>query len=321
MVLAYDCFDTCTGIRQNGDVSYAYRVKSNLEEGLGNTIKPKTKKKMNKKYTIHGLLAASLIGSSHAALIFSSNFTGSTADTSATTTPSGQTVTTAANLNAGTTVGTWDAPSSTVAGASSQSSGVLVSSGISSGMTGNWLMVGGLGNTDPFGSTGTQDSIARFNLSSTVSLNGTSISMAAKMFDTGGQPGGMFITGYDAGGAALFQAVMGTGGTYTQGTISSMVTAGGALNNSSSQLWTNGVTNTVDFTLGAAGYSVTADGGTTTVAGSYFGTGDLASIELHAFDSKSNFGIDNITVNGVPEPSSVALLGLGGLALILRRRK
>lgn len=31
--------------------------------------------------------------------------------------------------------------------------------------------------------------------------------------------------------------------------------------------------------------------------------------------------IDNISVNAVPEPSSTALLGLGGLALILRRRK
>jgi hypothetical protein len=30
---------------------------------------------------------------------------------------------------------------------------------------------------------------------------------------------------------------------------------------------------------------------------------------------------DNISVTSVPEPSSTALLGLGGLALILRRRK
>lgn len=32
-------------------------------------------------------------------------------------------------------------------------------------------------------------------------------------------------------------------------------------------------------------------------------------------------GLDNVTVSIVPEPSSAALLGLGGLALILRRRK
>ena len=31
--------------------------------------------------------------------------------------------------------------------------------------------------------------------------------------------------------------------------------------------------------------------------------------------------VDNVSVNAVPEPSSAALLGLGGIALILRRRK
>ena len=37
----------------------------------------------------------------------------------------------------------------------------------------------------------------------------------------------------------------------------------------------------------------------------------------------NNVGIDNLSFNGtvVPEPSSAALLGLGGLALVMRRRK
>lgn len=44
------------------------------------------------------------------------------------------------------------------------------------------------------------------------------------------------------------------------------------------------------------------------------------------FDAKSNTTfhqglLDEVVVNQVPEPSSAALLGLGGLALILRRRK
>ncbi len=38
-------------------------------------------------------------------------------------------------------------------------------------------------------------------------------------------------------------------------------------------------------------------------------------------DSESGFDSTNFTVTPVPEPSSAALLGLGGLALILRRRK
>jgi hypothetical protein len=34
-----------------------------------------------------------------------------------------------------------------------------------------------------------------------------------------------------------------------------------------------------------------------------------------------NFGANNMSVSAVPEPSSFALLGLGGLALLFRRRK
>ncbi|MFC5050439.1 PEP-CTERM sorting domain-containing protein [Rubritalea spongiae] len=38
-------------------------------------------------------------------------------------------------------------------------------------------------------------------------------------------------------------------------------------------------------------------------------------------NSSSGTYIDNVVISAVPEPSSTALLGLGGLALILRRRK
>ena len=37
--------------------------------------------------------------------------------------------------------------------------------------------------------------------------------------------------------------------------------------------------------------------------------------------SGNQVGIDNISLDAVPEPTTTALLGLGGLALILRRRK
>ncbi|MFK7911041.1 MAG: PEP-CTERM sorting domain-containing protein [Akkermansiaceae bacterium] len=47
--------------------------------------------------------------------------------------------------------------------------------------------------------------------------------------------------------------------------------------------------------------------------------------EIRVFNETSGSGndvlFDNFTVTAVPEPSSAALLGLGGLALILRRRK
>jgi len=33
------------------------------------------------------------------------------------------------------------------------------------------------------------------------------------------------------------------------------------------------------------------------------------------------FGFDDITISAIPEPGSLALLGLGGLCLLGRRRK
>ena len=51
------------------------------------------------------------------------------------------------------------------------------------------------------------------------------------------------------------------------------------------------------------------------------GTDLFVRITLNDGVNSSQLGLDNVSVNEVPEPSSAALLGLGGLALILRRRK
>ena len=50
-----------------------------------------------------------------------------------------------------------------------------------------------------------------------------------------------------------------------------------------------------------------------------FGADDILDIDFSAFQ-KSHTAAD-LTVSQVPEPTTTALLGLGGLALILRRRK
>lgn len=47
----------------------------------------------------------------------------------------------------------------------------------------------------------------------------------------------------------------------------------------------------------------------------------LSDISTSIFRIHNSGQIDNLTIAQVPEPSSAALLGLGGLALILRRRK
>ena len=61
-----------------------------------------------------------------------------------------------------------------------------------------------------------------------------------------------------------------------------------------------------------------------------FGVSDVGlEIDFHSFGGKltgepritPDHTVNNFTVSAVPEPSAFALLGLGGLALILRRRK
>ena len=55
--------------------------------------------------------------------------------------------------------------------------------------------------------------------------------------------------------------------------------------------------------------------------GSTVGSGQYIVMRLQGKASSNNVGADELVLAAVPEPSSAALLGLGGLALILRRRK
>jgi hypothetical protein len=95
-----------------------------------------------------------------------------------------------------------------------------------------------------------------------------------------------------------FQLVDATGAVLYSETIqSSAATTGGDLNSSS--------------------FSYTITG---TENGGIIDTSDLG-VRLSVIGGDDFFAVDNIQLTAVPEPSSTALLGLGGLALILRRRK
>ncbi|MGJ8656136.1 MAG: PEP-CTERM sorting domain-containing protein [Akkermansiaceae bacterium] len=84
----------------------------------------------------------------------------------------------------------------------------------------------------------------------------------------------------------------------------------------------NGDTQTFALTVDAAGnYSYSLNGATATAGTT---TLDLTrDYHFVSFSQGANGGslIYDVTLDAVPEPSSTALLGLGGLALILRRRK
>lgn len=72
---------------------------------------------------------------------------------------------------------------------------------------------------------------------------------------------------------------------------------------------------TADFSSGALALSGTITAGSTEEFRFYYVDNSTSTTRISKLNSIS------ITGNTVPEPSSAALLGLGGLALILRRRK
>lgn len=75
-----------------------------------------------------------------------------------------------------------------------------------------------------------------------------------------------------------------------------------------------------DFDTGLS--SVTVGGTTITSTSAYLGE-TLDSFALRQSDSSNNETIlvDNLLVSQIPEPSTLALIGLGGLAMAFRRRK
>ncbi len=96
--------------------------------------------------------------------------------------------------------------------------------------------------------------------------------------------------------------------------------------------WGNWYSTPYDMTISMGGVSAShvGTGVTTASANSFTFTADSDTETLRIAynhtngDSQSGFNTTNFTVtpvNPIPEPSSAALLGLGGLALILRRRK
>lgn len=217
---------------------------------------------------------------------------------------------TAAQLNATSTGGTWSAISAT-----GTNSGVqLLSSQLKLG--------------DNASVNSIQTSTATFTLDAAATLAGASISFDYVQLGSGGQPGNVFFDIYN--GATHVLRISGSpdsgGGRRT---LSHWNSVGGTRTALAAEDVFGSDTIGVSFNLTASDFGVTTSGATNP-AGNFNSTG-LAYINggqttfdriiFTAVDNKAVATIDNLSISAVPEPSSAALLGLGGLTLILRRRK
>lgn len=115
--------------------------------------------------------------------------------------------------------------------------------------------------------------------------------------------GGVYAS--SAGRSGTFRYSLGTGtvGSYTQLSTESVATLNQTVQN--------------EYFFGAGNNASLPDLVYTSGA-----TVSGANLVIHVRAEGDDYqGVDNIVLTAVPEPSSAALLGLGGLALILRRRK
>jgi len=115
--------------------------------------------------------------------------------------------------------------------------------------------------------------------------------------------------------SSLNGSTLGTGSiTNSYGTFNFSAAAGSAT-------VTNGQISLLDGKSLTIAYPSTVVYSTSTITGSVILEDLPANNTIKYTAAGGDIGIKNVTFNPVPEPSSTALLGLGGLALILRRRK
>ena len=246
-----------------------------------------------------------MTGVTNAAIL--ADFTGST-----TTSEAVGNVTTPANLNAGTTGATWSDISST--------DGAVTVANTRTNLTGNYLFIGRVGNS------ATHTSTAKITFDSAMTLSGSSFSLDAVMADSGGQGGMGLIIQFMNAGNLVASVHFGSDSSANRQNIAELDASGTPGSNLfSDNVWKNGSKASVTFNFGATDYTVGVNselplGSETSASLNYINAAtQFDTIIFTADKNKASWALDNISV--VPEPSSTTLLGLAGLALILRRRR
>tara|TARA_B110000908_G_scaffold69609_1_gene83953 strand:- start:91 stop:888 length:798 start_codon:yes stop_codon:yes gene_type:complete len=207
----------------------------------------------------------------------------------------------------------------------------------SGAMRGPGLTTGGALRMDGRG-TGSGDWTLTATLSETIAFDGSTVSFDFGNFRTGSHVKDNTIIGFDSFNVEVFRLVLSAVNTAGEGyrigtsdgttTTWDLTTTVGTDADNDLPAFQTEPSGTISMVFSSTGYILSLDGANDyTTSEITFSAGiDLAYLEFRGQSGGSNSTdggmiLDNISVAAVPEPSTTALLGLGGLALILRRRK
>ena len=184
----------------------------------------------------------------------------------------------------------------------------------------NWIVGTAFGDTYARNNNGGDQTITRDNdagFSYSIPAGTTFVSLEI----TGRFGAGFVQTGFSSGGTAI----LGIGGGFNNNSKFFILDGGTRRYESGTSFTADSIkTIRMDFDLvaGSADLILDPNGTPTTLLDDQSIAASLGSADGLFIRSNSQYnGPATFTITVVPEPSSAALLGLGGLALILRRRK
>ena len=232
---------------------------------------------------------------------------------------------TAGNLNAGTATGTWTVDQSQATPTSKTDKMIQTNGGAD---VSNKALRFGI-NTD--GTMSANTAVVTANLTSSLTLsNPISVSFDYGIVSTDSGTRTTYMTGIDSSGNRLFQVGFVNSGTVKQvGYFDSkdtwtLIGNVNDLSGNNNTHWNASLMKNVAIEIGVGSYDVKLNGASMTNGSGLVFRDDNASglskLQLSASIKWTGGAFDNITVTQVPEPNSLALIGLGLMSLFRRRR-
>ena len=232
---------------------------------------------------------------------------------------------TAGNLNAGTATGTWTVDQSQAA--PSNKSHKMIQTNGGTDVSNKALRLGI--NTD--GTMDANTAVVTANLTSSLTLsNPISVSFDYGIVSFDGNDRTTYMTGIDSSGNKLFQVgfVNSIGlkqvGYFDSNDTWTLIGSANDLIGDTNTHWDASSMKNVAIEIGVSTYDIKL-GGASMTNGSGLGfrnldASGLSKLQLSASIKWTGGAFDNIVVTQVPEPNSLALIGLGLMSLFRRRR-